>query len=190
MQPVPGAQIIVLSEHVDYWNNLGWADPYSSAEFSHRQAMYARQLFAETFTPQIVIDGRTQFVGGDEKDIEASIAVAAKRAKTPVRIVRASRDGADAVIDVAVSPGKGDVWVALADDRDLSSVKRGENSGRTLEHVAVVRNLSKVGAATKASGFEKTLHVPLRAQTGGMRVVVFVADSNGAVLGSAMQELP
>ena len=109
-----------------------------------------------------------------------------------MRIVTAKREGNEAVIGVAVgaSSGKGDVWVAIADERDQSSVTNGENSGKTLTHVAVVRNLSKVGTVTKAAGLEKTLRVPLGGHTAEMRVVVFVAESGGPVMGSAMERLP
>ena len=61
LQPVAGARVIVLSEHVDYWNSLGWRDPFSSAAMSQRQAVYARHLEADLFTPQLVIDGREQY---------------------------------------------------------------------------------------------------------------------------------
>src|SRR5437016_11730232 len=88
-QPVRGAQIIVLSEHVDYWNHLGWRDPYSSPQFSRRQADYARTLHAESFTPQLVIDGSEQMNGSDAKSIAAAIAHAAGHPKLPVRIVEA-----------------------------------------------------------------------------------------------------
>jgi hypothetical protein len=191
MQPVAGAQIIVLSEHVDYWNSLGWKDPYSSAQFSARQEMYAHSLMAETFTPQVVIDGRSQCSGGDGKAILAAIAREAGRRKTPVRIVTANRDGNEVAVSfqVGAASGKADVWVAIADDRDESNVRRGENSGRTLTHVAVVRSLGKVGSVTKAAGLEKTVRVPLSAQIADMRVVVFVAESGGAVLGSAMERV-
>ena len=185
MQPVAGAQIIVLSEHVDYWNYLGWSDPYSSAQFTQRQGMYTH----ESYTPQMIIDGRTEVLGSDEKAIQSAVAKAAARPKLPVRIVSAKRDGKEAVVRIAVGAGKGDVWVAIADDRDQSSVRNGENKGRTLNHVAVVRSLGKVGAVTKAAGLEKTVRVPLISQAEGMRVVVFVAESGGPVMGSAMQEL-
>jgi hypothetical protein len=191
MQPVAGAQIIVLSEHVDYWNYLGWSDPYSSAQFTQRQGMYTHALMAESYTPQIVIDGRSEVLGSDEKAIQTAVAKSAVRPKTAVRIVSAKLDDKEAVVSIAVgaASAKADVWVAVADDRDQSSVRRGENKGRSLNHVAVVRSLGKVGNVTKAAGFEKTVRVPLAAQSEGMRVVVFVAESGGPVLGSAVQEL-
>jgi hypothetical protein len=191
MQLVAGAQIIVLSEHVDYWNSDGWNDPYSSAQFTARQRTYAHSLQVDSYTPQMVIDGRKEVLGSDEKAIQSAVAKAAARPKLPVRIVSAKRDDKEAVVSIAVgaASAKADVWVAVADDRDQSSVRRGENKGRTLNHVAVVRSLGKVGSVTKTAGFEKTVRVPLATQAEGMRVVVFVAESGGPVLGSAVQEL-
>jgi hypothetical protein len=190
MQPVAGAQIIVLSEHVDYWNYLGWRDRFSSAQFTQRQEMYTRALTAESYTPQLIVDGRKEVLGSDERAIQSAVAKAVARPKLPVRIVSAKRDDNEAVVSISVgaASGKADVWVAIADDRDQSSVKNGENKGRTLNHVAVVRTLSKAGTVTKAAGLEKTVHVPLTSQE-GMRVVVFVAESGGPVTGAAMQEL-
>src|SRR5262245_54450759 len=63
-QPIPGIEIIVLSEHVDYWNRQGWNDPYSSPEFTERQGTYAQQFkLADPYTPQLVIDGAKQMSG-------------------------------------------------------------------------------------------------------------------------------
>lgn len=190
LQPVAGVQIIVLSEHVDYWNSLGWKDPFSTPQFTQRQGTYTHSLMAESYTPQLVIDGRSEVLGSDERAIQAAIQRLAARQKLPVRIVSAKREGKDAVVDVAIPAGKGDVWLALADDRDQSSVTKGENKGRTMSHVAVVRSLGKVGALSKSSAFEKSVRVPLPAQSAGMRVVVFVAESIGPVTGVAVQELP
>jgi hypothetical protein len=190
-QPVAGAQIIVLSEHVDYWNYLGWKDPYSSAQFTQRQGTYARALAAESYTPQLVIDGRTAMVGSDGKAILMAVTREAARAKTPVRIVSAMREGNEAVVSLTVGAAlsKGDVWVAIADERDISSVGRGENSGKTLNHVAVVRSLGKVGAVTKGAGLDRTVRVPLSGQKADLRVVVFVAESGGAVDGAAVERI-
>ena len=153
--------------------------------------MYAHSLIAESYTPQLVVDGRAEVLGSDEKAIQSAVAKAATRPKLPVRIVSAKRDDNEAVVTIAVgaASGKADVWVAIADDRDQSSVRNGENNGRTLNHVAVVRSLGKVGTVTKTAGFDKTVRVPLAAQAEGMRVVVFVAESGGPVFGSAMLEL-
>jgi hypothetical protein len=192
MQPVANAQIIVLSEHVDYWNSLGWRDPFSSAQFSDRQALYAHALNGETFTPQMAIDGRWLVLGSDAKAIEAAVTRATAHPKSAVRIVSATRDGNEAVIGVsadALPSGKKDVWVVIADDRDETSVKKGENAGRTLAHVSVVRSLSKAGTVTKSAAFEKTVRVTLTAPVADMRVVVFVAEFGGPVQGLAMQRL-
>src|SRR5947209_12963057 len=130
MQPVAGARVIVLSEHVDYWNQLGWRDVFSSPQFSKRQADYARLLGSEVYTPQLVIDGRVQLNGSDAKEIRAAIARAAARPKLPVRIVQITREGSDALVRISVpalSSGKSDVWAAVADESDESNVSRGEN---------------------------------------------------------------
>jgi hypothetical protein len=192
MQPVAGAQIIVLSEHVDYWNSLGWKDPFSSAQFTERQALYAHALNAETYTPQLVVDGRSEVLGSDRKAIESAVARAASKPKSGLRIVSATRDGSEAVISIsaaALASGKRDVWVAIADDLNESSVRKGENAGRTLSHVAVVRTLTKAGTVTKAAAFDKTIRVPLTSSQGEMRVVVFVAQFGGPVEGLATTRL-
>src|ERR1044072_3572695 len=94
-QPVAGAQIIVLSEHVDYWNHIGWADPYSSPAFSARQQQYARRFRTQgPYTPQMVVDGRTEFVGSDARSAESSIRDAFGQPKVAVRIT-ASEGSAD-----------------------------------------------------------------------------------------------
>ncbi len=192
LQPVPNAQIIVLSEHVDYWNSLGWRDPFSSAQFTDRQALYAHALNGETFTPQMAVDGRWLVLGNDQKAVESAIARAAAHPKPTIHIAKATRDGNVALIDIsadALSLGKKDVWVAIADDRDETSVQKGENAGRTLTHVSVVRSLTKGGTIPKSAAFEKTVRVPLTAPAADMRVVVFVAEFGGPVLALAMEKL-
>src|SRR5713226_988531 len=83
-QPVNGAELIVLSEHVDYWNDIGWKDPYSSHEYSERQSAYAAQFGrGNIYTPQMVVDGQFEFVGSDERRAKEAIAGATKAMKTP-----------------------------------------------------------------------------------------------------------
>src|ERR1700756_328338 len=78
-QPVSGVELIVLSEHVDYWNDIGWKDPFSSHEYSERQSAYAAQFgLGSVYTPQMVVDGRFEFVGSDERRANEAIKGAAK----------------------------------------------------------------------------------------------------------------
>jgi hypothetical protein len=190
-QPVSGARIIVLSEHVDYWNQLGWRDPFSSPLFSRRQEQYSRVLGSEVATPQIVVDGRITVLGNDVEAVQKAIARAAARAKAPVRIADAKRAGGEAEMRVSIAPlakGRAEVWIAAADEADRSSVGRGENAGRTLTHVAVVRTLAKAGRVDKSEGMEKTLRIPVGAAPA--RIVVFLVDAGGEVLGAEATSIP
>jgi hypothetical protein len=177
------AQAIVLSEHVDYWNSLGWKDPFSSALFSRRQESYCAQLNSKgPYTPQMVVDGETEFVGSDAARAMAAIAKAARRPKAEVKLTRAE---AGLQVEVASAPEGGDVWMALADDRDASQVTAGENRGRRLEHIAVVRSLRRIGAVKRGGSFSSLLEVP--AAGAPQRVVVFVQEAGqGKVTGAGM----
>jgi hypothetical protein len=192
LQPVAGAQIVVLSEHVDYWNSLGWSDPFSSPAFTQRQEMYARTLRDDSYTPQLVIDGRAALVGSNEREILPAIAKAATRPKTAVHVESVRREGNEAVVRISTGAltSKADLWIAVADEHDQSSVRRGENSGRTLNHVAVVRTLGKSATVAKGASFEKEVRAPLGPQAGPMRVVVFLSEAGGGIIGSAVAELP
>jgi hypothetical protein len=204
-QPVPAAEMIVLSEHVDYWNDIGWKDPYSSRQFSIRQGDYAHRFQLEgPYTPQMVVDGDAQIVGSDERQALHVTALhanesAAKLAKLPVALSAPHLQGADTLVvhvDVGspLPPAKlksAQVWIALADDSDQSSVKRGENAGRILRHVAVVRTLTQVGTVEANNAFSKDVTVSTANTTlQNLRVVAFVQEGvAGRVLGVASTRL-
>ena len=171
-------QVIVLSEHVDYWDRLGWRDPFSAHANTVRQEGYARG-FGTTgpYTPQMVIDGVTEFVGNDTRRATDEIARARTREKIGVHLTRTA-SGVQVQIDPA--PKWAEVWLALADDRATSQVAAGENKGRQLHHVAILRSLRKLGSVKRGAAFEQSVAVP--AGTG--RVIVFVQDSGlGKVYG-------
>ncbi len=91
-QPVAGALVIPLSEHVDYWNHLGWSDPYSSRLFSERQSAYAAAFRnSGVYTPQAVVDGGVELVGSDQSKMQSAIASAAREPKLHVVVTRAAR---------------------------------------------------------------------------------------------------
>jgi hypothetical protein len=130
-QPVRKAQIIVLSEHVDYWNGLGWSDPFSSAQFSARQTAYSKALKSEVYTPQLVIDGSEQLVGSDTGAILAAITRAASRPKLPIKIESVRQDGSKAVsafLWKAVQAMCGSPWRTNATNRACDEERiRGES---------------------------------------------------------------
>jgi hypothetical protein len=156
-QPIPGAELVVLSEHVDYWNQLGW-----------RQ--YAQSLGGEVYTPELVVDGAKGFVGSDEGDTRSAVREALHAPKAPIRISVANGKislHSDAAVE-------GTLYLALAHDAMQSQVTRGENSGRALAHVAVVYSLEKIGKLDKKTpGFDREVAFsPKVGET--TRIVAFV----------------
>ena len=160
-QSIPGANIIVLSQHVDYWNQLGWRDPYSSAQFSARQSSYAEAFGRDgVYTPQMVVDGRLEFVGSDTTKAREAITEAASSPKARVQIEitpnTETRESGTVQFTVrvedipAITAGDtAEVLLAITESDLSSSVARGENAGRNLRHTAVVRQLATIGSISK-----------------------------------------
>jgi len=188
LQPIPEARVIVLSEHVDYWDHLGWKDPYSSAVSTARQEGYARRFSGSgPYTPEMVVDGAAEFVGSDAGAAASAIRSAAKQPKVAVRLIPAA---GGARLEVDPLPGgkrtKSAVYVAVALDSGTSSVLAGENGGRTLHHVAIVRQLREVGTISARAGFTGEI-----AAAPGSRVVAFVQETgNGRIQGEALLPVP
>lgn len=199
-QPVSGADLIVLSEHVDYWDRLGWKDPFSSPQYSARQQEYASKFSRDgVYTPQLVVDGRFGFVGSDEREAVSAIQKAMREPKMAVAISNISRDGnlVAAHIEWPASAqnargGKAVLYVAIADNKAESHVTRGENGGRNLAHVGVSRVLKQVGPIALESAFAKDVTVSVQPGAGsnGMRLVAFIQEPrSGHVLGVAARNL-
>ena len=178
-QIVQGVRVIAMSEHVDYWNHLGWSDPFSSPQMSTRQQGYATKFSIDgPYTPQMVVDGADQFVGSDAARARRSIAVAAQRQKLDV--TADIGDGGMMHIVVPASPVAADVFLAITYDPEPSAVKKGENSGRRLTHVSVVKSLKRLGEVSGKKPFDARLRLV------GERAVVFVQTAGqGRVLGVA-----
>jgi len=192
-QPIPGAQIIVLSEHVDYWNSLGWKDPYSSRFFSDRQSAYGDHFgLASVYTPQMVVDGETQFNGSNERAANESIKKASSEQKIPVRISSVVVQTGELRAHVETGAGSGVVYVVVVLNHAESQVLRGENGGHKLSHVAVVQSLNNVGELNgKAFAKDVEVKVPSRTDLANLRAVAFVQEtgqnnSPGRILGSAL----
>ncbi len=194
-----GAQVVVLSEHVDYWNHLGWQDPYSSRFFSDRQSAYAARFeLASAYTPQMVVDGSAEFVGSDSRLANQALEKASNAEKIPIRISAMGGEGRNGFwVHVEAGPlpagaREAGVYLVVALNHAESQVARGENTGRHLTHVAVVSSLTQVGTLGKAKGFIKDIQVKLEHgdDPGNLRLIAFVQEAGpGRVLGVTMQPL-
>jgi hypothetical protein len=181
-QPVRGANAIVLEEHVNYWDRLGWKDPFSSEAATERQGQYGESFGGQVYTPQMVVDGRTEFVGSSEGE---ALRVIRSAGETPKPVVHLSwlEDGALAIhVDQLTNATPGDtpqVYLAVTENMLRSDVKRGENAGRALEHDGVARQLTVVGKADSGSnGFSSTVAVQTSREwnRANLRAIVFVQE--------------
>ncbi len=177
-QSVNGVTVIALEEHVDYWDYIGWKDPFSQASFSARQQAYAAVLpDHRVYTPELVIDGHAVIERGDQEQAARDMLASAQERKAKIHV---DRTGDRVVVDIADVPGGADddpaeVWLAIT-ERNLSTrVERGENGGRTLAHAPVVRALQKLGlAASGAFHGAVPLEVSSSWKPEAVRAVVFV----------------
>lgn len=190
MQPVANAVVIPLGEHVDYWDRLGWRDAFSSASFSTRQSEYDARTFhtGSIYTPQMVVDGRTQFVGSDYRRATQAISAAASQPKPPLDITVEGhlRVGAPASLHVGLEAPQGFsantsvvVMLGVTEDGLTTDVQRGENGGHSLHHTAVVRSLIEVGtvqAGTRAWSTGATAPIAASWNPKHLRVVAFAQD--------------
>jgi hypothetical protein len=198
---IPGAQLIVLSEHVDYWDHDGWKDPHSSHSLTDRQNVYADHLgLKSVYTPQMVVDGTTEFLGSNGPSAKQAIEKARDLEKTPVRISGVSRENPGTLqAHVETDPlpessraRKADVYLVLALNHAESQVAGGENKGRRISHVAVVQSLTKVGTVEKSKNFAQDVRVKIdpRVDHTNLRLIAFVQEpGQGKVLGAALQRL-
>jgi hypothetical protein len=194
-QPLHGAQIIVLSEHVDYWDHDGWKDPWSSAQLTERQASYVRDAGIGTaFTPEFVVDGDA--LSSPPTKLGSLLQSEAAVEKAPVNLsgftIEPGAPGkirGHVEIDGTSVRHAADVFAALALDHAESQVLHGENGGRKLTHTAVVIAMVKVGKLEKNRPFNQNIALDLKnaSDTGNLRVVVFAQESGlGRVVGAAL----
>lgn len=200
-QPIEGAEIIPLGFHVDYWNRLGWVDRYSTAEYSRRQSQYA-DVFSSNgtvYTPQMVVDGQSEFVGGDESRARSAIQAATQAPKVRMQLTGTTA-GANRLRLTLHLPSmesvNGDdapeVWLAVTEGQISTQASTGENAGRRLQHTAVVRYYRSLGQIKPGAEWSKgiELSVPQEWQPENCRVVaVLQARRSRVVLGAVQAPL-
>lgn len=200
-QKVEGVQIVALEEHVDYWNHLGWKDPYSAAEFSQRQNDYAQVFRTDgVYTPQMVVDGQSEFVGSRSLAAREAIQKAANQPKAEIALVGgANSSPGKPAFEVQVKSlggislrGETELWIAVTEKGLQTDVKAGENSGETLKHAAVVRSLRKIDTLRDPVGYNLQIHPSIDPgwKKENLAVVAFLAEkSSHKIIGAAATPL-
>jgi hypothetical protein len=181
-QSVPGALVVPLSLHVDYWNRLGWKDAFSSPRYTERQGAYSAHFGGpgRVYTPQMVVDGRIEFVGSDERAARRAIEAAAREPNAFVRVVPLA--AGDVHVTVAGAAARADVYLAVVEDGLASDVTRRENAGKELAHAAVARDLRAIGSTDATGRYDATVPVP--PGDGARRAFAFAQEPGaGRVLG-------
>jgi hypothetical protein len=201
-QPISNVEVIALEQHVDYWNNGGWMDPFSSSSFTARQYEYAAKLGnGNAYTPEMVVDGQAEFVGSRTGQARSVIEQAASKKKTEVTVTAAGSDKRSEKFQVKVGAApnlsSGDtpeIWMAVTETGLHSNVRGGENSGEDLHHAAVVRKLWKIGTAkdpgaTSFSG-DELVKLDRGWKRENIRVVVFAQEKKSKkILGAGSVKL-
>ena len=179
-QSVPGVEVIALGQHVDYWNRLGWKDPFSSPQFTERQRWYAQGFKEGSYTPQAVVNGRYEFVGSQRNTLAETVAKAAQAPRATV-VLAAAAPGTlrVSVGQLPAGTAAARVELVLAETGLSSQVGRGENAGRLLHHAAVVRAWRTLGAVGADGTFTATAPLNLDAawKTANLRAVVLVQET-------------
>jgi hypothetical protein len=172
--------ILALSFHVDYWDGLGWKDPFSSREATHRQETYKTLLgLATVYTPQIVVDGRWDAVGSDRAEVERALDLARRDLGNVPVALAIDRGNAQIKLGAVGDSLPASVLLIGFDRRHVDKVKGGENGGRTLAHADVVRGVDEVGST-------REIVTPIRWQCD--RVAAIVQAKDGRILGVAVSD--
>lgn len=159
-------RVIPLSFHVDYWNYIGWTDPFSSHDWSQRQRAYSRTLHEDVYTPQLVINGSRGMVGSNESAVRSAVN-AALSTEPSAHLELVAMRGSDGTIGIDVKALQStseplDIWVAIVEDGLETNVARGENGGRTLKNDNVVRELRRT--STLEPHGHDTSHIEIKPQ--------------------------
>ncbi len=179
-------QVFALSFHVDYWNRLGWKDPYSQKAFSDRQRAYARLRSSNrVYTPQLIVNGKHAFVGSDQKQAGYHLTNSTAKPSQAIKLRATRQSAANLNIGYTVT-GNGDnrlLNIAVVETVAGNKVPHGENAGRRLQHVNVVRVFRTFDLSKAAQGVVKC-ELPAEMQKQPFRVIAFSQDrKTGQVTG-------
>ncbi|MDB4957796.1 MAG: hypothetical protein JWO36_5365 [Myxococcales bacterium] len=173
-----GRKLAAMSFHVDYWDDLGWADPYASPQWTKRQQRYAQALGDNVYTPELVVAGSAGVVGSQAARVTQLIASAPRQLAVTANATWTTTQA----VFTATAPADADVFIAVYEETTRTKVTRGENSGETLGSDRVVRRLERVAEAGKTGTLEVALDP--RWKAGG--AVAFAQRSDRRITGATV----
>jgi hypothetical protein len=179
-QPFADAEIITLALHVDYWNSSVWKDVYSSPTFSRRQQIYTQALkTAQSYTPQMIVDGRAEFAGNNQAKARKAILEASKTSKATIEITPHDGDYRIKISGITAREAA-TVFLAVTEDYLPSNRKSELKSNEKVEHISVVRELKSLGmlaAAQTSLKIETALQIQSNWKKENLKLVVFVQEN-------------
>lgn len=181
--------VYILAFHVDYWNRLGWKDGFSSADYTKRQSQYAAYLHtSQVYTPQIVVNGKKEFVGSEEGTLRNAIKAGLQKAPAAQLTLSDVKADKNKITVNYKAENNGNVSVlllALVERSAHTNVKAGENSGRNLSHVQIVRKLQTIGLSNGKSGSE-SIALPVGFDAQNWEVIGVLQNmQTGEIIGAA-----
>ncbi len=180
-----GKSVYILAYHVDYWDRLGWKDAFSSAEYSNRQLQYSRWLnVSPIYTPQVIVNGKMQYVGSETSAIHHAISEQLTTKPVSTLTIQAYQEGEHLQLTYrALQVHSGShILIAIIQKAAQTKVLRGENAGRLLAHIQIVRKLQSERLGTAGEG-SASIELPKDFNAQNWEVLCFVQDqSNGGIL--------
>lgn len=188
-----GKSIYILAYHVDYWNRLGWKDAFSDAAYSQRQRGYSQRLKSEVYTPQAIVNGRTEFVGSEENSLRKAMENGLQKvSKTEIALKGMKTTGKMIELQYSVDgeTKNTSLLVALVEKNATSKIERGENAGRTVAHVQIVRKLQVVNLSGHGNWIV-AIPAPSDFNNENWETIAFAQNnSNGEITGAVRSEFP
>lgn len=179
--------VYILAYHVDYWNRLGWKDRFSSSENSQRQQQYSRILDSQVYTPQLVVNGKQQFVGSDKEAVENSIVNALNSTSVSTVNLKVQSDLKEINVGYKVSENntQNKLLITLVEKKSSTNVARGENEGRHLQHWQIVHQQNQISLKSSSEG-NTTFSVPENFNTNDWEIIGFIQNpKTGQITGAS-----
>jgi hypothetical protein len=180
-----GKPVYILAYHVDYWNRLGWKDVFSNPLFTERQHQYSTQLSAQVYTPQLIINGRSEYVGSDASAVNNAMQKALHDSATVDFEINGRLQPGKTSLDYKISGNSGhnQLLLAVVQKEASSDVLAGENGGHRLSHIQIVRDLQKFELRKRKGSVQ--VNLPTGFNTKEWELVSLIQDPHTGVIEAA-----